>query len=206
MRRNISTTLAFAAMAMFLAVGCADKSTKVQETPGDKAATAEPAKAEPSKPKITDETVKAPAETPSTSTAAADDKKSAKTGPAKEEVVAKASADTQPSALKVVYFDYDKSNITDEAKTLLDKNFEYLTKNGNVKVTIVGHCDERGTAEYNMALGDRRANSTKNYLANRGITAPRMDTLSKGKEEPVDPGHSEAAWAKNRRAEFKTRN
>lgn len=104
--------------------------------------------------------------------------------------------------LLTIYFDFDKSNIRPDAKSTLDTNFDILSKNASAKVMIVGHCDERGSNEYNMALGDRRAASTRSYLINRGIGASRLSTLSKGEEEPVDPGHNETAWAKNRRAQF----
>lgn len=205
MKPNIRTLLAFAALAAFVLAGCADKSTKVEATPGDKPAVETAKPAEPSKPKITDESVKAPETKPQPP--AAEEKKPSKTAPAKEEaVLAKVAPELKDSALKTIYFDYDKSNIKDDAKAALDGNFEHMNKNGGLKVVIVGHCDERGTSEYNMALGDRRANSTKTYLVNRGVTSDRMETLSKGKEEPADPGHNEEAWAKNRRAEFKTRN
>lgn len=104
--------------------------------------------------------------------------------------------------LYTIYFDFDKSNIRSDAQSVLDTNFEVLSKNPSTKVQIVGHCDERGSNEYNMALGDRRATSTRAYLINRGIQADRLTTLSKGEEEPVDAGHNEAAWQKNRRAQF----
>lgn len=204
MKRHIVTMLAFAAITAFVAAGCADKSTKVEAAPGDKPAVeTTTAKPDQAKPKITDEAVKAPDSKPQP---AGEEKKPPKTAPKEEAVVAKAAPGLKDSALKTIYFDYDKSNIKDDAKTTLDNNFDHMTKNGGLKVVIVGHCDERGTSEYNLALGDRRANSTKTYLVNRGITSDRMETLSKGKEEPADPGHNEDAWAKNRRAEFKTRN
>jgi peptidoglycan-associated lipoprotein len=102
-----------------------------------------------------------------------------------------------------VYFDYDKSDIKAEAKSVLEKKAEFLRANAQYKVTIEGYCDERGTNEYNMALGDRRAKSAMKYLNALGISANRMSTVSYGEEKPADPGHNEAAWAKNRRAEFK---
>jgi peptidoglycan-associated lipoprotein len=75
-------------------------------------------------------------------------------------------------------------------------------KNPSVKIQIEGHCDERGTVEYNLALGERRANSAKRYLSSLGLTVNRVSTISYGKEKPLDPGHNEEAWAKNRRDHF----
>lgn len=104
--------------------------------------------------------------------------------------------------LKTVYFDYDKSNIRDDQRPELDKNAEILLANPNINVLLEGHCDERGTVEYNFALGGRRATAIKDYLTKKGIAENRLATLSKGEEEPMDPGHTDEAWAKNRRVEF----
>jgi peptidoglycan-associated lipoprotein len=99
-----------------------------------------------------------------------------------------------------VYFDYDSSVLSPTATQTLDKQAAWLKRYPNVIVTIEGHADERGTREYNLALGDRRANAVKNYLVALQINADRILTISYGEERPVDPGHNEAAWAKNRRA------
>lgn len=101
-----------------------------------------------------------------------------------------------------VYFDFDKSSIRDDMKPVLEKDAEWLKKNPAVKIKIEGHCDERGSDEYNLALGERRSQSAKNYLANLGINSNRLSTISYGEEKPADTGHDEAAWTKNRRAEF----
>lgn len=111
-------------------------------------------------------------------------------------------AATAETAVKDIFFEFDKSNISPDAREILKTNADFLLKNGNSKVVIEGHCDERGTAEYNMALGQRRAQETKNYLVNLGIKEPRIKTISYGEERPFDPGHDEDAWAKNRRAHF----
>lgn len=102
-----------------------------------------------------------------------------------------------------VYFDFDKYNIRGDQKASLDKNATILRENPDLFIKLEGHCDERGTVEYNLALGDKRAVSVKDYLVNLGINANRIEVISYGKERPVDPGHNEAAWAKNRRAEFR---
>jgi len=102
--------------------------------------------------------------------------------------------------LKDIRFDYDKYDIRREDEGILKENAAFLKKNPKMKIQIEGHCDERGTVEYNLALGERRANSTKRYLVSLGITSDRISTISFGKERPLDPGHNEEAWAKNRRA------
>ena len=106
----------------------------------------------------------------------------------------------ESSLLKDIHFDFDKYDIRPEDVTILRENAALLKKYPNVKVQIEGHCDERGTIEYNLALGERRATSTKNYLVSLGISADRISTITFGKEKPLDPGHHEEAWAKNRRA------
>lgn len=101
-----------------------------------------------------------------------------------------------------IYFDYDKSDIRPDAREILKANAEIFNKNGNAAIVVEGHCDERGTAEYNMALGERRAQETKQYLVNLGINASRIETISYGEERPLDNRSIEEAWAQNRRAQF----
>jgi peptidoglycan-associated lipoprotein len=102
--------------------------------------------------------------------------------------------------LKDIYFDYDRYEIRREDEEILRENAAFLKKNPKMKIQIEGHCDERGTAEYNLALGERRANHTKKYLISLGITSDRILTISYGEERPLDPKNNEEAWAKNRRA------
>jgi peptidoglycan-associated lipoprotein len=104
--------------------------------------------------------------------------------------------------LENIHFDFDKSFIRSDAKPVLEKVAAYMKKNPDAKLQIEGHCDERGTSEYNIALGQRRADSTRKYLSNLGVDGSRISTISYGEEKPADPGHNEAAWAKNRRAVF----
>lgn len=99
-----------------------------------------------------------------------------------------------------IRFALDQYDIDSEARATLDSQAAWLTRYPAVPVTIEGHCDERGTREYNLALGDRRANATKNYLAARGISPTRITTISYGKERPIALGSDEASWAQNRRA------
>lgn len=98
-----------------------------------------------------------------------------------------------------VFFEYDSAELTATARRTLQAQADWLRANGGVAVTLEGHADERGTREYNLALGDRRATAAKNYLVALGISGSRVGTISYGKERPADPGSNEAAWAKNRR-------
>ena len=102
--------------------------------------------------------------------------------------------------IKDIHFNFDKYDIRPGDTEILKENAALLTKHPSVKIQIEGHCDERGTIEYNLALGERRANSTKQYLISLGISSDRISTISYGEERPSDPGHNEEAWAKNRRA------
>jgi len=113
-----------------------------------------------------------------------------------------AATQEKPSDFADIHFDYDKSFILEEDKPTLREVADYLKANPAASILIEGHCDERGTAEYNIALGERRAESTKSYLESLGVKPGALSTVSFGKEKPLDPGHGEAAWAKNRRAHF----
>jgi peptidoglycan-associated lipoprotein len=104
------------------------------------------------------------------------------------------------SPFKPVFFDFDSTELNSSGQAALDANAELLKRYGSWVVTIEGHCDERGTAEYNLALGERRALAARNYLVTLGIPAERLRTVSYGKEFPFDPGRTEEAYAKNRRA------
>ncbi|OPY01779.1 MAG: Outer membrane protein P6 precursor [Syntrophorhabdus sp. PtaB.Bin047] len=108
------------------------------------------------------------------------------------------------SPLKDINFDFDKYAIRDADGAILKENLKWFQakENAGKKVRIEGHCDERGTVEYNLVLGQKRADSAKNFLVNLGADSRLLETVSYGKEKPVDPGHNEAAWAKNRRAHF----
>jgi peptidoglycan-associated lipoprotein len=108
----------------------------------------------------------------------------------------------QSADLRPIYFEFDSYRLTNGARKILKANAAWLKSNASVSVQIEGHCDERGTPEYNLALGERRANAAKEYLIAQGIDASRVSVISYGEERPVDPGHDEAAWAKNRRAEM----
>lgn len=113
------------------------------------------------------------------------------------------AATDKRSGLATIYFGYDSNSISEEAKEILKENARYLKNNSNLKVVVEGHCDERGTAEYNLSLGQRRALKVKEYYVQLGILPSRIATISYGEEKPEDRKSNEAAWAKNRRAETK---
>jgi peptidoglycan-associated lipoprotein len=121
-----------------------------------------------------------------------------------EEIFASKTLDqvNQEMPLSMIYFDFDKYFIREDAKPVLDSDATWLKKFRAAKVLIEGHCDERGTEDYNLALGERRAQSTQQYLISLGVSPERVKIISYGKSQPLDPGHDEFAWAKNRRAQF----
>jgi peptidoglycan-associated lipoprotein len=106
------------------------------------------------------------------------------------------------SPLADIQFELDSATLTDQARATLEKHALWLQGRRDVRVTIEGHCDERGTTEYNLALGEQRARAARDYLASLGVAAGRIRVVSLGKERPLEPGHDEAAWAKNRRDHF----
>ena len=106
------------------------------------------------------------------------------------------------SELKTVHFDFDRSNITFATKSILDENVQWILGNPGIQILIEGHCDERGTAEYNLNLGQKRADVVREYFIQTGVQPSSLHTISYGEERPVDPGHTGGAWAKNRRAQF----
>jgi peptidoglycan-associated lipoprotein len=166
--------VAFACVSLFMVTSCAKKVGKVEE----------PVKAVQ------------PTPTPVQPTAPA----APSTKPVEEATLKRAIEIFESTG---IYFDFDKSDIKPEAKPVLEKKAEFLRANPSFKVRIEGNCDERGTAEYNMALGERRAKASEKYLNALGISADRMSTISYGKEKPICQEHNEACWSKNRRDDFK---
>ena len=128
--------------------------------------------------------------------------------PSQEPPVKGAPSAVQPatalmeSPLKDIFFDFDKSNIRGDAQPMLGEDIRWLRANHTGQITIEGHCDERGTTEYNVALGERRAKATRDYLVAAGIDDKRIKVVSFGKERPFVQGHNESAWKQNRRAHF----
>ncbi len=104
--------------------------------------------------------------------------------------------------LNDVFFAFDKHNLSSESKGTLEANADQLSASGSAQIIIEGHCDERGTKSYNLALGEKRANAARDYLVALGVASSRITVVSYGKERPFDSGHDEAGWAKNRRAHF----
>ena len=119
-----------------------------------------------------------------------------------EEAARKLEGEISMFESEKIYFDFDRSELKPDARAVLTKKADWLRSNSKYKIRIEGHCDERGTEEYNIALGERRANSAKRYLINLGVKTNQLSTISYGEEKPADPGHNEGAWAKNRRSEF----
>jgi peptidoglycan-associated lipoprotein len=104
--------------------------------------------------------------------------------------------------LETVFFGFDSYSLTNEGRKALKQDAQWLSENAAATIQVEGHCDERGTTEYNLALGERRANAAKDYLQKLGVDAARISVISYGEERPSDVGHDEAAWSKNRRASF----
>jgi peptidoglycan-associated lipoprotein len=123
--------------------------------------------------------------------------------PAEDEIGSKSLDDlNRDSPLKPLYFGLDSAEVSSDGQQVLQANAAVIKQYPAWQVTIEGHCDERGTAEYNLALGERRALAAKTYLVSLGIPADKLRTVSYGKEFPFDPGHDDSAWSKNRRAHF----
>lgn len=122
--------------------------------------------------------------------------------PGKEQPVTPPGVATLQTPLKDVFFDFDKSTLREDAKKTLNENIAWLKANPDIRIVVEGHCDERGTNEYNLALGERRAKAVRDYLVAGGIDAKRISTISYGEERPFVLGHDESAWKFNRRAHF----
>jgi len=178
-KRILYIALVLVAMALLLSSGCAKKKvTPIGELPSAPAPSSTPAQ------EVTQPEVKAQ-ETPA---------------PVQEEIADEIAA--AASKLKDVFFAFDDYSLTEEARQILASDGKVLGQTPKLKIVIEGHCDERGTVEYNLALGEKRALSAKNYFVSYGIEPSRISVVSYGKERPFDPGHDEAAWGKNRRAHF----
>ena len=121
-----------------------------------------------------------------------------------EELLLQKSLDqiNREKPLGTIYFDYDRAAVRDDARATLDGNASWMKKFRTVKVLVEGHCDERGTEEYNLALGEKRAKAAQDYMLSLGVGADRIKIISYGKSQPLNPGHDEGAWQMNRRAQF----
>lgn len=164
--------LIIAAAAMVLVAGCKGKSTKTEDAGGVDSA--------PMAPSV-------PAENVDSAPMSFD---------------AAGSDSGRIDGLVTVHFDYDKSNLSSDARSKIKNNADWMKKNANAKLQIEGHCDARGSIEYNIALGERRANAVRSYMTSLGISGDRLSTISYGKEKPLVQGDDESAYSKNRRANF----
>jgi peptidoglycan-associated lipoprotein len=187
--RHLTLLFAFAAVLTVVAAGCHKAAPPV-------------ARPMPPPPPPTD-TVP-PSRPPTPPAPVAEPAPSVPREPVPDDAIASASIDdlNRNSPLKPVFYDLDSSDVSASGQKILDEDAVLLKRYPNWAVTIEGHCDERGTAEYNLALGERRAVNARAYLVSLGIPADRLRIVSYGKEFPFDPGHDEGAWAKNRRAHF----
>lgn len=189
MNKRMIALLAALSMAALVAGGCANKEVVKTEEPVVATETPKPVQ----QPSVKTEESAAPVQTQAPD-ASADIK------PADAQT---ASTATETTAFEAVYFDFDSSDLRQDARDVLSKNGEILLKSKQAaKIKIEGHCDERGSAEYNLALGERRAKSAMQYLLTLGVQPERLSIISYGKEKPAIQGNDEAALAKNRRAEF----
>jgi peptidoglycan-associated lipoprotein len=182
---------------------CAKPAIKTEAQPMAKPAPAAPAPAKAVAPAPSDDQAKKDVE--AAKIKAEEDALKAKMKADADAAAAKTKADMRSYFLKMnANFDFDKYNIRQDAAFVLQEKADYMKMKDNekIKVEVQGHCDERGTNDYNMALGDRRAKAAQDYMVTLGVTADRMTTISYGEEKPLDLGHSEEAWAKNRRAQF----
>ena len=182
MRKNVWLTLTLVMIlpAMFLLASCAKKTVQSQpiQTP---------------QPEVT--------EVPDVPTAETDSVEMVEpVGPQDETMVPEVSE--VEFVNENIRFAFDSSELSDQARQILNSNVKYLSTNPSVRITVEGHCDERGTDAYNMALGERRAKSVKDFLVGMGIGADRLSTISYGEERPIAPGRNEVSWAKNRRAQL----
>ena len=200
--KNFRSLLAMFAVAAFVAAGpygCVKKQEQAKET--EKVEAQRPAQQDmgsrgvQAKPEPVQEAVKE--ESPV--------RKVEEAPPGPKEVVEQPTMAAEPEkkqALEDIHFDFDRFDIMPADKSILQDNAEWMKANSGKKVTIEGHCDERGTVEYNLSLGEKRAKEAMNYLVTLGVDSGRLNTISYGKSRPLDPGNDEGAWAKNRRDHF----
>jgi peptidoglycan-associated lipoprotein len=199
MKKNLSwiVILMVFALGLVLFSGCAEKKAVVKDGSAQEQVTAPPAAPDTSAQDEADRLAREKAEREAALRAQADRERAEREQAAKVQAAA-----PMESPVKDINFDYDKSNIRPDAREILKADADYLLKSGVDSITIEGHCDSRGTAEYNMALGERRARETKKYMVNLGVKDSKMNTISYGKERPLVSEENEEAWAKNRRAHF----
>ncbi len=189
-------------ISIVLMTGCAKKAVSKDEglVAGDQKAAAAQSEADAKK----KEAEAAAKEEATRKLAAEQQKEDVKELALKRDAAAAAAAEKEQTAFEDIYFVFDKSTIEPEAREILKRLAGLLGSNKNYSLVVEGHCDERGTVEYNLALGQSRADAAMKYLVDLGLDKESIKTITYGKERPLDPGHDEEAWAKNRRAHFLT--
>ena len=189
-------------ISMMLMTGCAKKAVSKDEglVAGEKKAAAAQSEADIKK----KEAEAAAKEEAARKLAAEQQKEDVKELALKRDAAAAAAVEKEQTAFEDIYFVFDKSTIEPEAREILKRLASLLGSNKNYSLVVEGHCDERGTVEYNLALGQSRADAAMKYLVDLGLDKESIKTITYGKERPLDPGHDEEAWAKNRRAHFLT--
>ena len=187
-------------LPMVLISGCAKDQVKPDEgiVPDKPAASLSTPKQEPIDQSLAD---KAAADRAAAERAAAE-RAAAERAAAERAAAERAAAEKAITALKTIHFEYDSFLLSQESRDILYSNAEFMLKKYKGKVVLEGNCDERGSDEYNLALGENRAKAAKNYLLTLGVPAEQLSIVSYGEEKPVDPGNTEEAWAKNRRVDF----
>lgn len=183
----LSVTVVLAIASLFLITSCAKQQMRAEE---EVAPAPAPKAMEPEAPKVDMEAMRK-----------AEEERQARLR--QMEMAQKLRDEIRDFEEEKIYFDFDKSELKMDARAILAKKAEWLRKHPEFSLRIEGHCDERGTIEYNLALGERRANAAWKFLNALGISGSRMSTISYGEESPADPGRNAAAWARNRRDEFK---
>ena len=189
-------------ISIVLMTGCAKKAVSKDEglVAGDQKAAAAQSEADAKK----KEAEAAAKEEATRKLAAEQQKEDVKELALKRDAAAAAAVEKEQTAFEDIYFAFDKSTIESEAREILKRLASLLDSNKNYSLVIEGHCDERGTVEYNLALGQRRADAAMKYLVDLGLDKESIKTITYGKERPLNPGQDEEAWAKNRRAHFLT--
>lgn len=199
MRKKIVGCVLFLSFAAFMSGGCAKKSVVQPEEPTPSVQTAPPARPETARP--SDESTRpAPVQpAPIVETPTREGMITPETP--QQQGDAQGSAELQ-NQMQKIYFNFDSAALSDESRSVLSKNAEVLIKQSSVQIRIEGNSDERGSDEYNLALGERRAQAARDYLVNLGVQGERISVISYGEEKPAVAGHDEAAREQNRRAEF----
>jgi peptidoglycan-associated lipoprotein len=189
-QRILSLTVVIAIVSLFLFTSCAKKQMQAAEETPPAPQAAPPPKMEPEEPKVDTEAMKK-----------AEEERQARLR--EMEMAQQLRDEIREFEAEMIHFDFDRSELKMEARAILAKKAEWLRNHPEFSLRIEGYCDERGTYEYNLALGERRANAAWKFLNALGISGSRMSTISYGEEHPIDPAHNQEAWAKNRRDEFK---